>query len=408
LIAVAVTVLAFNLRPAVTSLGAVLDDVRDGLGLSATAAGVLTTLPVLCFAGFGALAPRFARRYGTQRVIAASVAAITLGLIVRSATGSAALFLVVTGVGLAGMATGNVLIPAIVKTHFPRDVGRMTALYTTSMAIGTTAGAALTVPAGELAGGWRGGLFVWGVTAAIALLPWVLLARSEQPSNPDRDVGVTTRGVLRMSRTPLAWALAVYFGSQSLQAYAVFGWLPQIYRDAGLDATTAGLMLGVLSALGIPVSFVLPNLAGRRPDQRRYVVACVVAFAGGYAGLMTAPTTLPWLWAVLVGIGLGAFPLVLTMIGLRAQAAEVTVRLSGFAQGVGYVIAASGPLAVGALYDVTGSWTAPIGLLLVLLVPQLVAGWYAARPVQIDAPATATAAGSAGYAGTTDHRNHRR
>jgi MFS transporter, CP family, cyanate transporter len=388
LVAVAVVVLAFNLRPAVTSLGAVLDDVRDGLGLSATTAGVLTTLPVLCFAGFGALAPRLARRYGTQRVIAASVAAIVLGLAVRSVIGSAALFLVLTGAGLAGMATGNVLLPAIVKTHFPRDIGRMTALYTTALAIGTTAGAALTVPVGDLAGGWRTGLLVWGVTAAIALLPWLVLARSEQPVNPDRDSDVTTRVAPRLSRTPLAWALAVYFGTQSLQAYAVFGWLPQIYRDAGFDATTAGLMLGVLSALGIPVSFVLPNLAGRRPDQRPYVAACVMAFAAGYVGLLAAPATLPWLWAVLVGIGLGAFPLVLTLIGLRARAAEVTVRLSGFAQGIGYVIAASGPLAVGALYDVTGGWTAPIGLLLVLLVPQLVSGWYAARPIQIDVPAT--------------------
>jgi len=385
LVGVAVMLLAFNLRPAVTSLGAVLDDVRAGLGLSATAAGVVTTLPVLCFAGFGAVAPRLARRYGTHRVIATSVAAIALGLAVRSVTGSAVLFLVVTGVALGGMATGNVLLPAIVKTHFPRDIGRMTGLYTTSMAIGTTAGAALTVPVGKLAGGWHGGLFVWGGTAAIALVPWILLARSKPAAVSERDSHASTHVVPRLSRTPLAWALAVYFGSQSLQAYAVFGWLPQIYRDAGFDATTAGLMLGILAALGIPVSFVLPNLASRRPDQRPYVVACVVAFAGGYVGLMTAPATLPWLWAVLVGIGLGAFPLVLTMIGLRSEAAEVTARLSGFAQGIGYVIAASGPLAVGALYDITGGWTAPIGLLLVLLVPQLVAGWYAARPVQIDA-----------------------
>jgi CP family cyanate transporter-like MFS transporter len=394
LVGVAVMFLAFNLRPAVTSLGAVLDDVRTGLSLSATAAGVLTTLPVLCFAGFGAVAPRLARRYGTHRVIAASVVAITLGLAVRSATGSAALFLVVTGVALGGMATGNVLLPAIVKTLFPRDIGRMTGLYTTSLAIGTTAAAALTVPAGDLAGGWRGGLVVWGATAAVALVPWVVLARSESPAKPASDSHATTRVVPRLSRTPLAWALAVYFGSQSLQAYAAFGWLPQVYRDAGFDATTAGLLLAVLTALGIPVAFALPTLAGRRPDQRPYVVTCVVAFAGGYAGLMVAPATVPWLWAVLLGIGGGAFPLALTMIGLRAQGAEVTARLSGFAQSIGYVGAASGPVAVGALYDVTGGWTAPIGLLMVLLVPQLVAGWYAARPVQIDAPTAGASAGT--------------
>ncbi|MGH3477284.1 MAG: CynX/NimT family MFS transporter [Nocardioidaceae bacterium] len=384
LVGAAVLLLAFNLRPAVTSLGAVLDDVLDGLGLSATAAGVLTALPVVCFAAFGAVAPRLARRYGTPQVIAISVAAIALGLTLRAVTGSAVLFLVLTVVGLAGMATGNVLLPAIVKSHFPNAIGRMTGLYTTSIAIGTALAAALTVPVGDLAGGWRGGLFLWGATAAVALIPWLAIARTEpnRPAPDRRDRGVATR--LRMSRTPVAWALAVYFGSQSIQAYAAFGWLPQVFRDAGFDATSAGLFLAGVPAVGIPVALALPYLAARRPDQRPYVVVCVVAFAAGYLGLVAAPSSLPWLWIVLLGIGGGAFPLALTMIGLRARTADVTARLSGFAQSIGYIGAASGPVAVGALYDVTDGWTVPIGLLIALLVPQLVAGWIAAKPGCVD------------------------
>jgi CP family cyanate transporter-like MFS transporter len=133
---------------------------------------------------------------------------------------------------------------------------------------------------------------------------------------------------------------------------------------------------------------MLPALAARRPDQRPYVV---VAFAIGYLGLIEAPGSLPWLWVVLLGLGGGAFPLALTMIGLRARSAEVTARLSGFAQSLGYVGAAGGPVAVGALYDATGGWTMPIGLLVALLIPQLVAGWIAATPGCIDHPrATAT------------------
>ncbi len=210
LVGAAVLLLAFNLRPAVTSLGAVLDDVRDGFGLSATAAGVLTTLPVVCFAAFGAVAPRLARRFGTSRVIAASVAAIALGLIARAVTGSEAVFVVMTAVALAGMATGNVLLPAIVKAYYPHALGRMTGLYTTSIAIGTTLAAALTVPIGDLDGGWRGGLLLWGATAAVALVPWLSIARTE-PGRPVADP--VDRGVasgLRMSRKPVAWALAVY------------------------------------------------------------------------------------------------------------------------------------------------------------------------------------------------------
>ena len=384
LVGAAVLLLAFNLRPAVTSLGAVLDEVRDALGMSATAAGVLTTLPVVCFAAFGAVAPRLARRYGISRVIAVSVAAIALGLTVRAVTGSSAVFFVVTAVALAGMATGNVLLPPIVKTYYPHAIGRMTGLYTTSIAIGTTAAAALTVPIGDLADGWRGGLFVWGATAAVALVPWLSIARTEsvRPAVDRIDRRVTSG--LRMSRTPVAWALAVYFGSQSIQAYAAFGWLPQIFRDAGFDAATAGLLLAVIPAVGIPVALALPVLAARRPDQRPYVVVCVAAFAVGYVGLIGAPSSLPWLWVVLLGIGGGAFPLALTMIGLRARTAEVTAQLSGFAQSIGYIGAASGPVAVGALYGATGGWTTPIGLLIALLIPQLVAGWIAAKPGCVD------------------------
>jgi CP family cyanate transporter-like MFS transporter len=384
LVVTAVLLLAFNLRPAVTSLGAVLGDVGDDLGLTATAAGVLTTLPVVCFAAFGAVAPRLARRYGTPQVIATSVAAIALGLTIRAVTDSAVLFVILTAVGLAGMATGNVLLPAIVKSHFPNAIGRMTGLYTTSIAVGTALAAALTVPVGDLAGGWRGGLFLWGATAAVALIPWLTIARTEPkwPAAERRDRVVASG--LRMSRTPVAWALAVYFGSQSIQAYVTFGWLPQIFRDAGFDATSAGLFLAGVPAVGIPVALALPYLAARGPDQRPYVVVCVVAFAAGYVGLLAAPSNLPWLWIVLLGIGGGAFPLALTMIGLRARTADVTARLSGFAQSIGYIGAASGPVAVGALYDVTDGWTAPIGLLIALLVPQLVAGWIAAKPGCVD------------------------
>jgi MFS transporter, CP family, cyanate transporter len=384
LVGAAVLLLAFNLRPAVTSLGAALEDVRDGFGLSATAAGVLTTLPVVCFAAFGAVAPRLARRFGTSRVITASVAAIALGLIARAVTGSEAVFIVVTAGALAGMATGNVLLPAIVKTHYPHAIGRMTGLYTTSIAIGTTLAAALTVPIGDLAGGWRGGLFLWGATAAVALVPWLWIARTESGRPVPYRVGDGVGSGLRMSRTPVAWALAVYFGSQSIQAYAAFGWLPQIFRDAGFDATAAGLFLAGIPAVGIPVALALPALAARRPDQRPYVVICVAAFALGYVGLIEAPNSLPWLWVVLLGIGGGAFPLALTMIGLRARTPEVTARLSGFAQSIGYIGAASGPVAVGALYGATGGWTLPIGLLIALLVPQLVAGWIAAKPGCVD------------------------
>ncbi|GAA4978306.1 hypothetical protein GCM10023317_00460 [Actinopolymorpha pittospori] len=380
----AVVLLAFNLRTGVTGLGAVLDEVQADLRISPLVAGVLTTLPVLCFAGFGALAAGWARRFGSQRVLATALAAVAVGEAARAFVSSIPLFLVATVVALAGMAAGNVLVPAFVKAYFPRRVGLATAAYTTSMAIGTTLPAALTVPIADALGGWRMGLGFWAVAAAVALLPWLVLARNRGGVVRSGDSALKRSSLWSLGRSPLAWSLAVYFGMQSLQAYAAFGWLAQIFRDAGLNAAQAGLMLSLVPLVGVPLSLLFPTLAARLADQRPLVWACGAAYVVGYVGLLLAPRSGAIVWSVMLGLGGGAFPLTLTMISLRSRSHDVTARLSGFIQSVGYLIAAVGPLAMGALFDVTGGWTIPIGLLLLLVVPQVATGLLAARARYVD------------------------
>ncbi|MGW0231730.1 CynX/NimT family MFS transporter [Actinopolymorpha singaporensis] len=384
LLLAAVVLLAFNLRPAVSGLGAVLDEVSADLGVSALVAGVLTTLPVLSFAAFGAMAPGWSRRFGARRVLAAALLAVVAGQLVRVLVPSVPVFLLATTVALAGMAAGNVLVPAFVKAYFPGRVGLATAAYTTSMAVGTTLPAALTVPIAQAFGGWRFGLGAWAVAAGVALLPWLVLARRR--GVVARPAGSSNRheSLWSVGRSPLAWSLAGYFGLQSLQAYAAFGWLPQIFRDAGVDAAHAGLLLAILPLVGVPLSLLFPSLAARLPDQRPLVWACGGAYVVGYVGLLLAPASGAVAWAILLGLGGGAFPLTLTMIGLRSRSHDLTARLSGFTQSVGYLLAACGPLAMGALFDVTGGWTVPIGLLLVLVVPQVATGLMAARPRYVD------------------------
>lgn len=380
LILIGIVVLAFNLRPAAVSVGPVLDEIIAELGMTATTAGVLTTLPVLAFASFGALAPWLARVAGVHRVTLISLVAVIVGLAVRARTDSISLFLVMSVVGLAGMATANVLLPSLVKLHFPRRVGLLTSLYTTSLAIGLTSASVLTVPTGEAFGSFRWGLLVWAVTAAVAALPWIVLIRHDKvPESTARSV--TLRDV---ARTRLGWAMALLFGLQSLQAYSVFGWFAQIYRDAGFSAATAGLLLGVISAISIPVSFWIPSLAARFTNQSWIVVGLVACYPVGYLGLAFAPVAGAWLWAVAVGTGLGVFPLVLTLIGLRARTDAGTAALSGFTQSVGYLLAAVGPLGMGFVYDVTGGWTLPLIGLLLLALPMLAVGLYVARPSYIE------------------------
>ncbi|MDX6325123.1 MAG: transporter, family, cyanate transporter [Nocardioidaceae bacterium] len=371
LVVTGVLVLAFNLRPAAVSVGPVLAEVTSGLHMNHVEAGVLTALPVVAFGAFGAVAPAAARVAGVHRVTLGSLLALVAGLVVRATTSSVPLFLVMSVVALAGMATANVLLPSLVKQHFPDHVGFFTALYTTSLAIGLTSASVLTVPLAHGLGSWRWGIGSWALVAGVAAIPWVFLVRRDSAPSSGGRRRIPLRDV---ARTRLGWAMALLFGLQSAQAYTIFGWFAQVYRDAGFSATTAGLLLGVVTGISIPLSFWVPVAAGRTHNQTRLMLLLVGCYPIGYLGLMLIPRQGAWAWALLVGIGASVFPVVLTLIGLRSRTPDGTAALSGFTQSVGYGIAAVGPFGIGVLYDATGGWTWP---LIVLIVISLVTAWLA-------------------------------
>ncbi|MEP6815729.1 MAG: MFS transporter [Marmoricola sp.] len=382
LVLVGIVVLAFNLRPAAVSVGPVLDEITNGLRMSSTQAGVLTSLPVLAFAFFGALAPRLARMFGVHRLTLLALFGVVAGLFVRSKVDSVLAFLGLSLLALAGMATANVLLPSLVKLHFPDRIGLMTAVYSTALAIGLTSASVLTVPISEAYGGWRSGLAAWSLVGAVAVLPWLGLVRHDRPLS-DGDLPHTI-SLGTVSRTRLGWTMALFFGLQSLQAYAIFGWFAEVYRDAGFSAHTAGLLLGVITGVSIPLSFVIPAQAARMSNQAPLMWALMCCYPLGYAGLILAPAGGAWVWAVLCGIGTCTFPLILTLIGLRSSTPAGTAALSGFTQSVGYLIAALGPFGFGVLHDLTGGWTVPLVALGILTVPQLVVGLALSRPSYIE------------------------
>ncbi|MGW2354531.1 CynX/NimT family MFS transporter [Actinacidiphila glaucinigra] len=381
LVAVALVLAALNLRPAITSLGALLEEVRDGLGMSGAVAGLLTSVPALCFAVFGVTAPRLARRRGPGAVVCAGLVAITLGLLLRPFGGTVP-FLAASALALGGIAVGNVLMPVVVKRWFPDRVGTMTGLYSMALSLGTALAAAATVPATRAFGGdWRLGLAAWGVLAAVAVLPWLALVRDRGPAPAaSPQAAAPERAQARsIARSRTAWALAVYFGLQATGAYITMGWLPQIFRDAGVSASTAGVLLAVTMVMGVPLSFVLPALAGRMRHQGGLAVGLGLFGIAGYGGLWAAPAAAPWVWALLLGISNCSFPLALTMIGMRSRTGGGVVRLSAFAQCTGYLLSIPGPILVGTLYQHTGGWDLPVAFMLTLLVPQIAAGVVAGR-----------------------------
>ncbi len=380
LVVVGIVVLAFNLRPAAVSIGPVLGEISGGLQMSAAETGLLTSLPVLAFAVFGALSPRLARLVGLHRLTLLALLVLVAGLAGRAVTTSVPGFLLLSLLALAGMASANVLLPSLVKLHFPHRIGLMTSIYSTALAIGLTSASVLTVPISEAGDGWRTGMLVWSLTAAVAVLPWLGLIGHDR--RPEKTEG--TVGLLAVGRTRLGWLLALFFGLQSLQAYSIFGWFAELYQDAGFSAQSAGLLLGVITGISIPLSFLIPWLVARTHNQTALMCTVMACYPVGYLGLVLAPRSGALAWAILVGIGTTTFPLILTLIGLRARTPSGTAALSGFTQSTGYLIAGIGPFAIGLLREASGGWTVPLLVLTALTVPQLLLGLAVSRPAYVE------------------------
>ncbi len=382
---VAIVLASLNLRPAVVSISPVLGEIRADLGLSATAAGVLTTLPVLCFGLLAPLAPVLARRWGLERALFVSLVALCVGFALRLVPETWGLF---AGTVVAGCAIGlgNVLLPALIKRDFADRIGLMTGLYSMALSGGAALAAGLTLPIATAAGlDWRGALATWGVLAVLGVLVWVPRALRPDPAGTTAFGAGAGAGVARSAvwRSPLAWAVTVVMGMQSLSFYAVNAWLPEIMVALGRTPEAGGWLLALCNLAGILGSFVTPVLAGRMRRQRGIGVVLVVLVGSGLLGLALAPGAAA-LWVVLVGLGQGGgISLALTLMALRARDAAHTSELSGMAQSAGYLLAATGPLGLGLAHDATGAWTLPLFLLVAAAAVQGIAVWFAGRDAHV-------------------------
>lgn len=381
LVVAAVALVSVNLRPGATSLGPLLQEVRATLGLGSTLAGVLTALPGFAFAVAGGAAVGLARRVGVSAGITLGVLAVVITLVTRVLTDSAAVFLVLTAIGLAGMGLGNVLVPAWIKRH-SRDGGvRLMTVYGMGLTVGGTLGPLLAAPVAAVAPGeWRGALGMWGLVALTALVPWVVISLRDRVHRRSAGENPTSR----IRHSPTAIALTVLFGVQSTNAYVQFGWLPQIYRDAGLSAGSAGAYTSIVAGLGIVGGLMMPTVIARSRDLSAWMVGFGVLAVAGYLGLLVAPAAAPWLWATLLGLSGFAFPTAISLITARTRDPHVTAQLSGFVQPIGYLVAGVGPFVVGVLHEATGGWTAALLLLMATGVGITLSGLRVARPVFVD------------------------
>jgi CP family cyanate transporter-like MFS transporter len=365
---------AANLRPPITSVGPLVGDIRADTGMSSAAAGVLTTLPLLAFAGVSPLAAPFARRLGIERAVQLAVAVLIGGVLLRSAGPTTALIAGTAVLG-AGIAVSNVLIPALVKQDFPERVGPMTSGYLTTMVAMAGLAGGIAVPLADTGLGWRGSLAFWAIPAVIASFVWLPQARASRHVPP-----AERRTPTRLRRSLLAWQVTLFMGLQSFLFYCQIAWLPALLEDRGMSRSAAGWMLAVLQLASLAATMSVPVIAARRASQRRLVALGALTSAIGLGGLLAFGQTLAVLWICVLGFGGGAwFALALSFFALRAPDTRHAAALSGMAQSLGYALAASGPIIIGYIHDQTHSWNLPLAVLLGVTVAALVAGLGAAR-----------------------------
>ena len=380
----AILLVAFNLRPSLSSIGPVLDEAIAALALSPAQSAILTTLPVMCLGLCAPLGSAGARRFGLERTALAALAAMTLGMAVRGV----ATYPAVLGGSLlaaAGVAIGNVLMPSLIKRDFATRLALVTALYSSMASSGTAAGAGWTAPmrhAFEALGcahAWALALAGWGAPAGLALVLSALVWRGRIGRGATVPGG-RMRRVRGLWRDPLAWQVTFYMGLQSSLGYAMMGWLPPMLRWRGDDALTAGWVVSLSVIFQITASLPAPLLSARLRTQSGPAVGSVLLAALAYLGLIWAPLSWQWGLAVAMGVGMGgSWAMALMIILQRAPDGHSAAALSAMSQTVGYLLAALAPLGMGLLHAATGGWNAAAGLVIVLGGGAAVAGLLAGR-----------------------------
>ena len=376
MLALGIILIAAALRAPFTAVGTLIEVIQKDLGLSNPLAGAITTLPLLAFALVSPFAPKLARRYGMANVLLIAMLVLAFGILVRSGSGAGLLFIGTAMIGIS-IAVCNVLLPGLIKGKFPNKLGLMTGAYTVSMNLCAALAAGISVPLSSYPEfGWRGALAMWFILAGAATLLWLPQIRVLGIASVSRQ----TQSSGQMWKSSLAWQVSIFMGLQSLLYYVLIAWFPVILGERGMNSSHAGWILSLMQLAQLPFTFFVPLIAGRMKNQRILVLITAVLYLIGIGGVWLGDTSWMTVWAVSIGMAGGfAFGLVMMFFNLRTKTTQEAAELSGMAQSIGYLLAASGPALFGWLHDLTHSWTLPLILLLGASVILLLVGMGAGK-----------------------------
>ncbi len=381
LLVAGIVFLAMNLRAPITSVGPVVELIRDSLNISNTTAGILTTIPLLAFAVLSPFAPRLARRLGMELTLFFVLIVLSIGLFLRPLGGLPFLYTGTLFIG-AGIAIANVLMPAFVKMKFPKNIGVMTGIYSISMNLTAAIAAGLSVPlATGTSFSWKASIGVWALLGVVALLFWIpqLKYGEKQPSSNHDEVKKPS-----LLRSKLAWQITIFMGLQSLLFYSIVAWFPAILQDRGMSADKAGWMLSSVQFAQLPVTFIMPIIAAKMKNQIALVWLTFISAILGVLCILSGQTLLILPAAILFGIATGtAFSLAMMFFTLRTDNVFEAADLSAMAQSIGYLLAATGPVIFGYLYDLTSNWFWSLILLMIASIIILIVGLGAGKDTTI-------------------------
>lgn len=377
LLIVGILFIAFNLRPALAGVGPLVGHIRNSTGLSNSMLGLLTTLPLIAFGVMSSFTSLFTRRFGIGGTLLGAMLLLAVGIGIRSLNGIVTLYLGTLLFGVA-IAFGNVLLPSLVKWKFSSNSGFITSLYVGVMGIGSSLASGISIPlADQLHWGWRGSLAIWAILALLAFFIWLPQLNRLKNTEPQHSY---RKAMKALGKSRVAWKIALFMGLQSLTGYVILAWLPAILHSRGYDDEFSGWMLSLSQVFGIAGSLIIPLWAGKKRDQRSIITFLAALETIGILGLLFPQVGLVGVWISFVGFVIGGtFGLALLFIVLRSKDAQTTTELSGMAQSIGYLIAATGPIIFGSLFDLTGNWNDSLILLLLVVFLKLYTGLDAAK-----------------------------
>ncbi|MDC7124114.1 MAG: MFS transporter [Spirochaetales bacterium] len=379
----ALMALSFNLRSHLTALPSVISDLQQSLGISATIAGLITSIPVLCFAILSPVASLVISKLSTTQTTISLLIGIAIGVFIRSIGSVWAVFAGTVILGFS-LTIGNIICLIIIADDFNDKKNMITGLYVAAMSISSMITSAATASIARHLE-WRLSLCVWDIFPLIAIALWVAVAirtsKVDKERCPEVEDSKNIEDLPAVYKRFPVYLLAIAFGCHTSLFYGLTAWLPSYLTSTlGMTDSYAGIAASIFQIAGLIGCFGIPALSAlARLSRRTQFLIVATAWFIIPVGLISLPQL--WLiWCLIGGIGSGGgFTVVFGLVMDQAVNLDDNRNISAFVQGVGYAFAAVCPTLLGSLKESSGTWLSGFLALAIMAVVMIICGMWSSK-----------------------------